>query len=163
MFHDKDLAQLSQNRRLVLTNRLHLGNCGFSDRGLAKFVQAPLLSGLKALHLNNRISSEPGRKNEIGDFAAHAIARSPTLETLEELDFWNTDLGDEGLRALIASPKLPRLSKICAWRTQVTRKFYDQIEELTQQREEQLGRPAYLRIETDYNLPSIDYFRGDYD
>lgn len=47
---------------------------------------------------------------EIGDKGAQALARSPVLTTLEDLDLTYNDLTDEGAQALAASPYLERLN-----------------------------------------------------
>lgn len=157
-FQDKDLARLSCNSRFNFTYGVNLGNCGFTDRGLAKFVQTPLMAGVRELFLDNRVSSDPERINQVGDFAAQAMALSPQLQTLQTLGFWNTQLGNAGLKALIESTKLPKLASVCAWKTRVTEDFHQHIADLCRQ-----SNKVHLHVQTDYNIPPIDYFGGDYD
>jgi len=146
---------------LAATQHLGIERCGLSDHDVELLAQSPLWINLRELSLCNRGGLETGPLNVIGDAGALALAASPHLGGLENLDLWNTGVGDRGLEAIVASPYLARLSSITAWGTQLSREGADRVKALAREqwerREANTRGAALCWIHSDYDERTITY------
>ena len=160
-FGDEGIALLAAAPMLASVQTLCLERCGITDAGVAQLAASPYVRELRQLFLCNRAGVETGFPNTIGESGALALAMSPNLGRLEELDLWNTSVGDRGVETLIASPNLWRLSQLTVWATRLTEEGANRAKALVMEQWERTRDSARPRticsIHTDYDERSISY------
>jgi uncharacterized protein (TIGR02996 family) len=90
--------------------RLRLRQCGLTDDHLEALANNPALS-LRVLNVGSDGGMEVSG-NPFGNRGARALASSPYLRELEELDVSDSAMDDEGVAHLCAGKGLPKLKKL---------------------------------------------------
>jgi hypothetical protein len=99
--------------------RLCLGFTHIDDEGARALAACPLLKRLRLLSFW-ALHCDEGLSTRIGPEGVAALASSPHLSGLRELDLGQTRVLDEGLRALAEGPTLTRLTRLDLFDAQVT-------------------------------------------
>ena len=103
MIGDEGCQELARTEHLSGLTRLGLAQ-GLTDEGAKAIAESSVFGNLEKLGLAN---------NAIGDDGVIALANSPHLHKLVELDLsYNTGIGAQGLRALAFTERLPSLQKL---------------------------------------------------
>ncbi|MEL6181607.1 MAG: hypothetical protein AAFS10_21795 [Myxococcota bacterium] len=122
---DDGIQALAQTSTALGITALHLNNCNLGPKGLEALLKAPMLQsvvwldlcgnsiGVKGARLlGQRLGKLPSLKrlslmsSRMGPQGAVALADSPHLGGLEQLDVRFRDIGREGARALAQAPAL---------------------------------------------------------
>jgi hypothetical protein len=117
---DRGLEALTAGPALTTLRRLFIERSGISDRGLEALIRATRFDRLQELTLCNRAGVETGSSNLIGDAGAVALASTPNLPALRELNLWRTAVGDTGFEAIAKSSRQPELASVYAWETRLS-------------------------------------------
>jgi hypothetical protein len=96
---DTGAAQLATSPHLGRLTSLGLGNCSIGDQGVQALARSPQLAGLIVLDLSNTGTAQESH-NRITDAGAEALALSPYLNRLEQLEIWGNPFGEHGTRLL---------------------------------------------------------------
>jgi hypothetical protein len=153
---DEGMKAMISSPAFASVTRLSVERCGITDRSVCALAQSPHAENLKELYLCNRQGIETGLLNEMGDTGAKALANSPRLAQLVEIDLWNTGVSDAGVKALVTSPYLTSLSTLTVWGTRLTREGAAEVKDLAdkrwKQREAEGERfPPFCWLHTDYD------------
>lgn len=103
---DAGARLVAKSDRLTQLRELNLGNTGLTPRGARALARSSNLRHLVELQLGNEID-EPD--NCIGDEGLAALAASPHVGELLELDVMGNGITAEGIAALVAAPLMPHL------------------------------------------------------
>src|SRR5580698_9446589 len=106
---------------------------------------------LQELYAGNRLGIESGKLNEIGDQGAIALAGSPHLANLTDIDLQFTDVGDEGFEALFTSEHLQKLASVTAWGTRLTQEGWVKVKTIS------AAKNYTPWIHTDFDERTIEY------
>jgi hypothetical protein len=117
---DRGLEALAGGPVLATVRRLFIEHSGISDLGLEALVRSTRFDRLQELNLCNRAGVKTGSPNLIGDAGAVALAFTPNLPALRELNLWRTEVGDTGFEAIAKSDRQPELAGVYAWETRLT-------------------------------------------
>ncbi|QDU20354.1 TIGR02996 domain-containing protein [Urbifossiella limnaea] len=96
--------QLARGPRLPRLRGLDLSFNGLDDTGVRGLARSPVFAGLQRLSLNDN--------GQVTWDGVTALADSPHLQGLTDLDLGGNDVNDAGVRALVASCTLARLSAL---------------------------------------------------
>ena len=105
---DKHLRQFAASPLLGSLIGLTIQNCNASGAAIAEVVNNPASAGLKVLHLG-KVSAP-----------VMAIAGSPHMAQLRDLDCWFAQVTDAEFKALCDSPHLTRLRSLHVMNNQLT-------------------------------------------
>jgi uncharacterized protein (TIGR02996 family) len=109
---------LADSPHLAGLRWLSLAQAGINDEALQALAAAPhlrprvLLLARSALDRGGEGAAAPPTRNAVGPAGLAALAASPVLAGLEELDLSHNPVGDAGLAALAASPHAVALRKL---------------------------------------------------
>jgi uncharacterized protein (TIGR02996 family) len=95
---------LARSKHLVRLDALDLGYTELGDKGLQVLAISPVFAPLRSLRINNN--------NHLGIPGMRALAESPHLTALTDLDVSDNDLSDAALRPLIDGPPGTRLTRL---------------------------------------------------
>jgi hypothetical protein len=162
LIRDEGIEALISSPMMASVKLLSMEQCGITNRGVCALARSPYTGNLEELYLCNRWGIESGSPNEVGDSGAKALAETPNLSGLTEIDLWNTGVGDEGVEALVTSPYLTRLSTLTVWETRLTDAGTKRIKALAFERwkrREAEGEtfPPLCWLHTDYDERIIEY------
>jgi uncharacterized protein (TIGR02996 family) len=102
---DEGVALLARASWLAGVQQLGLEVNEIGDDGVRALAECTALAGCRELILW-------GSRRRIGNAGAVALAASPHLRNLRQLDLHHNPIGDEGARALLASPHLAGLTSL---------------------------------------------------
>lgn len=96
-------ARVLASATMPCLEKLYLGGCGLTDKGVKALVRSPVLAQVRELSLaSNQLSSE----------GAKAIATSEYLRHLTHLDLGGNQIGNEGAKAIARSKHLRGLREL---------------------------------------------------
>jgi uncharacterized protein (TIGR02996 family) len=102
---------LCSSPHLAGLGELRLANCNLRDKQIVALANNPAVASLKILNVGANGDMEVSG-NEFGDEGARALANSPYLNELEELDLSDAWMSDNGVKYLCAGRGLPKLKKL---------------------------------------------------
>lgn len=120
---DGCLSALAAAPVLPRLERVYADGCGITSAGVATLAGASGATSLGVLYLANRTNDWVATPNRVDDDGARALASSPYLGALYELDLGNNPVGDAGAEALVTSKTLRVLRQLNLWGTAVTREW----------------------------------------
>jgi uncharacterized protein (TIGR02996 family) len=95
---------LARSKHLLKLDALDLGYTELGDKGLQVLATSPVFAPLRSLRINNN--------NHLGVPGMRALAESPHLTALVDLDVSDNDLSDAALRPLFDGPPGNRLTRL---------------------------------------------------
>lgn len=143
--------------RILRLDRTMLG-----DAGVVALAAAPHLGSVRVLTLGEMDSG--GITRHLTDVAAQALARSPFLTQLEELDLANQRIGDAGLADLVDSPNVRNLRRLdlsgnpisgAGLRALASARSLEQLEALDLSRCERIGGEDWAAFFASERFPSL--------
>jgi len=105
VLRDEGARLVAKSAKLAGLRELDLGDCELTEEAASLLASSRHLAGLTMLQLGNEI--EGG--NAIGDEGLEAIANSPNMANLMELDVGDNAITADGVRALLESPLIRHL------------------------------------------------------